>query len=305
MIKVDSLCVKYKDFCAVDGISLHIKEKEIFGIIGMNGAGKTSTVECIEGLRKYESGKISICGLDPIKDRKRVHELIGIQLQDTSYQSNAKVCELCELFSTFYSDPIPYKQLLEKMGLWEKRKTMISKLSGGQRQKLSIVLALIGKPKVLFLDELTTGLDPNSRHQMWDLLKDLKKQGLTIVLISHFMDEVQAVCDRIAIMDKGKILIVGAIEDILKKYNLTQRVIFQCEDNYQIHEIKNISTVEKVEEINGKVTVFGKGDNFVSSIISWLDTQKIKYSSLDIQKPDLEEVFLYLSGRTFENEEME
>ena len=159
MIKVDSLCVKYKDFCAVDGISLHIRKNEIYGIIGMNGAGKTSTVECIEGLRKYESGEIRICGLDPNKDRKRVHEIIGIQLQDTNYQNNAKVYELCELFSSFYSEPVPYKQLLEKMGLWEKRRNTVSKLSGGQRQKLSIVLALIGKPKVLFLDELTTGLD--------------------------------------------------------------------------------------------------------------------------------------------------
>nr|WP_297938988.1 ABC transporter ATP-binding protein [uncultured Lachnoclostridium sp.] len=304
MIKVDSLCVKYKDFCAVDGISLHIRKNEIYGIIGMNGAGKTSTVECIEGLRKYESGEIRICGLDPNKDRKRVHEIIGIQLQDTNYQNNAKVYELCELFSSFYSEPVPYKQLLEKMGLWEKRRNTVSKLSGGQRQKLSIVLALIGKPKVLFLDELTTGLDPNSRHQMWDLLKELKNQGITIVLISHFMDEVQAVCDRIAIMDKGKILIVGTIEEILKKYNLTQRMIFQCKDT-RISEIENLELVDKVERVDREITVFGKGDNFVASVVSWLETQEIEYSSLDIQKPNLEDVFLYLSGRTFENGEME
>ena len=304
MIKVDSLCVKYKDFCAVDGISLHIRKNVIYGIIGMNGAGKTSTVECIEGLRKYESGEIRICGLDPNKDRKRVHEIIGIQLQDTNYQNNAKVYELCELFSSFYSEPVPYKQLLEKMGLWEKRRNTVSKLSGGQRQKLSIVLALIGKPKVLFLDELTTGLDPNSRHQMWDLLKELKNQGITIVLISHFMDEVQAVCDRIAIMDKGKILIVGTIEEILKKYNLTQRMIFQCKDT-RISEIENLELVDKVERVDREITVFGKGDNFVASVVSWLETQEIEYSSLDIQKPNLEDVFLYLSGRTFENGEME
>ena len=304
MIKVDSLCVKYKDFCAVDGISLHIRKNEIYGIIGMNGAGKTSTVECIEGLRKYESGEIRICGLDPNKDRKRVHEIIGIQLQDTNYQNNAKVYELCELFSSFYSEPVPYKQLLEKMGLWEKRRNTVSKLSGGQRQKLSIVLALIGKPKVLFLDELTTGLDPNSRHQMWNLLKELKNQGITIVLISHFMDEVQAVCDRIAIMDKGKILIVGTIEEILKKYNLTQRMIFQCKDT-RISEIEKLALVDKVERVDSEITVFGKGDNFVASVVSWLETQEIEYSSLDIQKPNLEDVFLYLSGRTFENGEME
>lgn len=304
MIRVDSLSVKYKDFCAVDQISLHIRKNEIFGIIGMNGAGKTSTIECIEGLRKYESGEIKICGLDPQKDRKRVHEIIGIQLQDTSYQNSARVYELCELFSSFYPDPVPYKELLEKMGLWEKRKNMVSKLSGGQRQKLSIVLALIGKPKVLFLDELTTGLDPNSRHQMWDLLKDLRKQGITIVLISHFMDEVQAVCDRIAIMDKGKILIVGTIEEILKKYDLTQRILLQCQDK-RIFDAKTVSCVEKVEQADGKIVIYGKSEEFVSSVVGWLEMQKIGYSGLDIQKPDLEEVFLYLSGRTFDNEEME
>jgi ABC-2 type transport system ATP-binding protein len=163
---------------------------------------------------------------------------------------------------------------------------------------------MIGKPKVLFLDELTTGLDPNSRHQMWDLLKELKEQGMTIVLISHFMDEVQAVCDRIAIMDKGKILIAGTIDEILKKYNLTQKMHFQCQSK-QIFEMEKLPAVEKVEQEAGKCTVYGKGDDFIASVVSWLDNQKIEYSSLDIQKPDLEEVFLYLSGRTFENEEME
>lgn len=305
MIKVESLTVKYKNHCAVDGISLNIKEKEIFGIIGMNGAGKTSTVECIEGLRKADSGKISICGLEPVKDRKKVNEIIGIQLQDTSYQNNARVYELCELFSSFYNNPVPYRELLEKMGIADKSKSMIAKMSGGQKQKLSIVLALIGRPKVLFLDELTTGLDPSSRHQMWDLLKELRSQGITIILVSHFMDEVEAVCNRIAIMDKGKVLAIGSVSEILAKYNLKEKITFLSDDN-RLKQLEQLSFVDKVEYSNGgTVLVYGRGDEFVSSVVSWLDSMKVGYKSFNIQRPDLEDVFLYLSGRTFSNEEME
>lgn len=294
MIDVECLTVNYKDFCAVNEVSLHINQNEIFGIIGLNGAGKTTMVECMEGLKKPSSGKIHICGYDPLKDRKKIHELVGIQLQDTSYQNNAKVYELCELFSSFYDHPVPYEELLKMMGILDKRKVFFSKLSGGQKQKLSIVLALIGNPKVIFLDELTTGLDPNARHQMWELLLDLKRKGITIVLVSHFMDEVEALCDRIAIMNRGKILAIGSLDEIMEKYQLSERISFKAVDR-KIDNLCKMDCVTKVEEEDGKVVVYGKDNNFISLVVNFLDKNNIHYSNFDVKKPNLEDVFLSLS----------
>lgn len=295
MILVDSLKVKYNDFCAVDNISFSVYEQEIFGIIGPNGAGKTSAIECIEGLRKPHSGKIRVLGLEPWKERKKLHEKIGVQLQYTAYQDRARVAEICELFSSLYSNPRPYASLLEMMDLADKKRAFVSQLSGGQKQKLSIVLALISNPTLVFLDEITTGLDPRARHQMWDMLLRLRGQGLTIVLVSHYMDEVEAICDRVAIMNKGRIFNIGTVNDVIRQYDLKEQISFtsSLSDLDGLEKLSNVASVKKDQE---KITIFGDGDDWVVDILRYLEDNNIEYAHFTIKKPDLETVFLNLTG---------
>ena len=196
-LRARGVSVQYGDVYGVRDVDVDLDFGEILGIIGPNGAGKTSLIECIEGLRKRSAGEISVLGLDPVRSRAKVAARIGVQLQDTSYPSRARVGELCVLFSSFYDSPRPFDELLSEFGLSDQRKTYVDRLSGGQRQKLSIVLALIGKPEVLFLDELTTGLDPVARRSTWDLLRALNEAGTAIVLSSHYMDEIEVLCDRV------------------------------------------------------------------------------------------------------------
>lgn len=218
VIKVNNLTVKYKDFKAVDNVSFNICANEIFGIIGPNGAGKTSLVEAIEGLRKASEGKIEVLGLDPVENRSEIYKRVGVQLQQTSYPDRAKVEDVCKLFSSFCKDCVPYKELLRKMGLEKVKRSYVNKLSGGERQKLSILLAVLHSPSVVFLDELTTGLDPFARQEVWDMIKDCKEKGMTIILVTHFMDEIENLCDRVAVMKKGKILTIDSPKNIVKMY---------------------------------------------------------------------------------------
>lgn len=301
MIKVDSLSMRYGDFIAVDNISFSVEKQEIFGIIGSNGAGKTSTVECIEGLRKASSGSVRVMGYDPWKDRQKVNQLIGVQLQETLYQDRAKVYEICELFQSFYPNHLPYEDLLQKMGLVEKRKAYVSTLSGGQKQKLAIVLSLISNPEIVFLDELTTGLDPKTRHQMWDMILGLRGNGLTIVLVSHFMDEVEAVCDRVAIMDKGKIISMGTISSITKEYDLKQKISFRTSLG-NIKKLEELGSEISVKSNSDIVTLSGKGDEYLNDVIKFLNENSIPYTELNLKKPGLEDVFLDLLGYTPEDD---
>ncbi|MGI6362176.1 MAG: ATP-binding cassette domain-containing protein [Bacillota bacterium] len=277
----------------MDDISFSVAPQEIFGIIGPNGAGKTSAIECIEGLRRPYSGEVSVLGLNPWKDRKELHQLIGVQLQDTAYQDNARVWELCQLFSALYPNPAPYQELLETMGLEEKKKSFISSLSGGERQKLSIVLALIPNPKLVFLDELTTGLDPHARHQMWDLLLQLRAGGLTIVIISHFMDEVEAICDRVGVMENGRLVTQGPVSQVSNKFNLGSKITFTA-PQLQAGELDGISNVTSVSLNHGTVTVLCQGEDCLPEILTYLRDKGIPYSNLSVTRPGLEEVFLKL-----------
>ena len=217
MIEVKNLTLRYGGVMAVSDVSFRVNKHEIFGIVGLNGAGKSSLVECLSGIQEFFDGVVRIDGLNPLTEREKLNRMTGIQLQETSYPSKAKVKEVCELFTAMYENPINYNKLLKLMGLSEKKNAYVSKLSGGQRQKLSILLALLPNPKIIFLDELTTGLDPLARREMWQIIKNLQEKGMTIVLISHFMDEVEMLCDRVAVMDKGKIVAMGSIPEIIKQ----------------------------------------------------------------------------------------
>ena len=205
VIEVTGLTKRYGGRAVVDGISFHVDKGEIFGILGPNGAGKTTAVECMEGLRRRDAGAVRILRLDPRTDAHRLHQLIGVQLQETQLPEKLKVREALELYASFYPNPADWRELLGRWGLADKAGTSFAKLSGGQKQRLFIALALVGNPEVVFLDELTAGLDPGARRATWDLISQVRAQGVTVVLVSHFMDEVEELCDRVAILERGRI----------------------------------------------------------------------------------------------------
>lgn len=212
-IKVTNLRKSYNGKAVVDGLNLSVKTGMVFGLLGANGAGKSTTIECILGTKEADSGEVSILGYNAKKDRRKLFQKVGVQFQEGDYQPEIKVFELCEEIACLYKNPAEWKQLCERFGIGDKLKNAVKSLSGGERQRLFIVLALIPNPKVVFLDELTTGLDAKARRTVWKILEDLKKQGLTIFLTSHFMDEVEALCDEICILQKGETAFYGTVEE--------------------------------------------------------------------------------------------
>lgn len=214
-ISISHLKKSYKDKLAVDDLSICVKKGEIFGLLGHNGAGKSTTIDCVLGLKKFESGSVSILGMNPVLQRKKLFEKVGVQLQESCYQGGIKVGELCEETSALYNSSADYKKLLEKFKLSKFEKKQVSSLSGGEKQKLSVLLALIPNPEVVFLDELTTGLDTVARREVWKQLLSLKEKQTTIFLTSHYMDEVEALCDRVCIIKNGKEVVSGTLEEVV------------------------------------------------------------------------------------------
>lgn len=216
VIKVEHLSKSYDGVPAVSDLTITVDCGEVYGLLGANGAGKSTTIECILGTKTADSGTIRVLGMNPTHDRKKLFERVGVQFQEATYQEKITVAELCEETQSLYQEAADYKQLLKQFGLAEKHKNPVNELSGGQRQRLFIVLALIPKPDIVFLDELTTGLDPKARRDVWKYLIELKKGGLTILLTSHFMDEVEALCDRIGILKNGKIIFSGTVQEAVQ-----------------------------------------------------------------------------------------
>lgn len=308
VIEVNNLKKYYGKIKAVDDVSFYVNEGEIFGMVGPNGAGKTTTIECIEGLRDPTEGEIKVLSLNPSKNRESLYQNISIQLQETSYQDKIKVYEICELFSSFYKDPLNYLELLEKFELMKFKNIFVVKLSGGQKQKLSIILALISNPKIIFLDEITTGLDPKARRNMWNMIKNLKNEGRTVFLTTHYMEEAEFLCDRVAIMDSGKIIAIDTPEKLIKISGIEEMISF--ESNYD--DIENLK--EKLKEIKGvnnvfildkEVKIFGKSEDLLKDLIIYLYSEKIVFKNLKTKKPNLEDTFLKLTGRHFEEEKNE
>ena len=215
IISVKQLSKSYGRLNAVQGLDLSVTQGSVFGLLGANGAGKSTTIECMLGTRKPDAGTVSILGMAPLLQRKQLFENVGVQFQEANYQDKVTVSELCEVTQSLYKNAADYGELLKQFGIFDKAKSMVKELSGGQRQKLFIVLALIPQPKVVFLDELTTGLDAKARREVWKILSDLKEKGLTIFLTSHFMDEVEALCDTICILKKGKAVFYGTVEEAI------------------------------------------------------------------------------------------
>lgn len=215
IISVKQLSKSYGRLNAVQGLDLSVTQGSVFGLLGANGAGKSTIIECMLGTRKPDAGTVSILGMAPLLQRKQLFENVGVQFQEANYQDKVTVSELCEVTQSLYKNAADYGELLKQFGIFDKAKSMVKELSGGQRQKLFIVLALIPQPKVVFLDELTTGLDAKARREVWKILSDLKEKGLTIFLTSHFMDEVEALCDTICILKKGKAVFYGTVEEAI------------------------------------------------------------------------------------------
>lgn len=217
VIKVENLSKAYGGLTAVSNLNFSVKQGTVFGLLGANGAGKSTTIECVLGTKQFDSGTVSVLGLNPKANRKELFEQVGVQFQESNYQENIKVGELCEVTASLYKNPADYNSLLSQFGIGDKAKTLVKELSGGQKQRLFIILALIPKPKLVFLDELTTGLDARARRDVWQILSELKSKGLSILLTSHFMDEIEALCDTICILKKGETVFYGTVEEATEK----------------------------------------------------------------------------------------
>ncbi len=303
IIVVENLVKKYKSLTAVNQISFSVKAGSIFGLLGPNGAGKTTTVECIIGLMKFDEGFVEILSLNPITDNKKLYKEIGVQLQETSYQDKIKVKELCELFTIMYEKPLDYHRLLEQFGLIDKTNTNVNQLSGGERQKIAIILALIANPQVIILDELTTGLDPKSRREMWECIKNLKREGRTVFMTTHYMEEAAYLCDQIGIMNKGKLIAIDSVEGIIDKADIDITISFETEDDV-FHIIKDElnKKINKIEINNTKVKIYTKSEDVLTDLIILLRDKKINYRKIDIKRPTLEDAYLKLVGKEKETE---
>ena len=298
IIEVSNLEKKYGDVNAVNGVSFSVEQGEVFGILGPNGAGKTTTVEMIEGLRKPNAGSIKVCNIDALKDPQRIKELIGVQLQATSLYDNIRVKEALDLFGSYYQKSLPSEQIMEEVSLTEKKHSQVSKLSGGQKQRLSVGLALVNDPEVIFLDEPTTGLDPQARHNIWSIVEKLRERGKTVVMTTHYMEEAEQLCHRLAIIDRGKIIAMDTPDNLINKADLSTLIEFSTSKELD-GLAKNIPGICKVN--NGSARKYSVQTKAVSMILKDLTNlcydNHIELENISVRQATLEDVFLSMTGR--------
>lgn len=303
VVQVEGLSKTYGKTIAVDNITFEVREGEIFGMVGPNGAGKTTAIECIEGLRRPDRGLVRVLGLDPVHQERQLRPLLGIQLQQANLPENIKVLEALDLYASFYSHTLDWQELIKGLGLVEKRNTTFRKLSGGQKQRLFIALALLNDPQLVFLDELTTGLDPHARHAIWDLVRDVRKRGKTIFLTTHYMEEAERLCDRVAILDHGQIVALDTPTNLITNLEFSERVIFLVNGGWSPEGLISLPQVTRVENLGDRIIVYGNanGSNnyapLVSDVVNALTAEGIRFKDLRTEQPDLEDVFLTLTGR--------
>ncbi len=297
VIKVERLRKVYGSTVAVEEVSLEVYEGEIFGMVGPNGAGKTTTTECIEGLRDPDAGSIQVLAMNPQRDGYALRNRIGVQLQTSALQERLKVWEALDLFASFYPRSVDWEALLEQLGLAEKRNAPFAKLSGGQKQRLFVALALVNDPELVFFDELTTGLDPQARHAIWDLVRGIRDKGKTVFLTTHFMEEAERLCDRVAIMDHGKIVALDTPQNLIRHLDAENRLIFTVDGNLEIQQLLRVQGVTRVEPDNGQFVVYGRGDQLVGDVVHALTSNGLRLRTLRTEEPTLEDVFLSLTGR--------
>lgn len=301
VISVSNLGKRYGRTVAVDDVSLEVFEGEIFGLIGPNGAGKTTTMECVEGNRVPDKGKISVLGLDPRRDANALRQRIGVQHQEAHLQKRIKVWEAVDLWRSLYPRVVDTDALLAGLGLESKRNAWFMTLSGGQKQRLFIALALIHEPEVVFLDELTTGLDPQARRAIWGLVTGIRERGTTVFLTTHLMEEAERLCDRVAIIEHGRLIEVGTPADLVQKHCPERSVVFSSDDANVAERLKGLGAVERSEGSAGEggaatYTIRGAGDDFVTDVINIIAREGIRVRGFRTEIPTLEDVFLKLTG---------
>jgi ABC-2 type transport system ATP-binding protein len=295
VVDVRGLHKSYGPVVAVDDISLQVEEGEIVGILGPNGAGKTTTVECVEGLRTPDRGQITVLGLDPRRDRAELTQLLGVQLQDSQLPERLRVGEALELHSSFYRKPADWRKLADQLGLSGLEARRYGKLSGGQRQRLSIALALVGSPRVAVLDELTTGLDPQARRDTWALIEGVRDSGVTILLVTHFMEEAERLCDRVVLIDRGRVAAVGSPAELAGGLGAEQRISFRPSEPVDSSLLAGLPGVSSVTWRGGTVVVTGTGE-VLSAVTSALAARRIVAGQLRVEQASLEDAFVALTG---------
>ncbi|HEV8041813.1 MAG TPA: ABC transporter ATP-binding protein [Bryobacteraceae bacterium] len=298
VIQVSGIRKTYGATVAVSDVSFEVNEGEIFGLIGPNGAGKTTTMECVEGVRRPDCGTISILGLDPFRDVYQLQNRIGVQLQQAQLQKRIKVWEALDLWASLYSKAVNGDRLLDQLGLSSKRNAWFMTLSGGQKQRLFIALALINDPEVVFLDELTTGLDPQSRRAIWDLVRGIRDHGKTVFMTTHLMEEAERLCDRVAVIEHGKIIDVGSPGELVGRHCPARTVVLATDHAHAEERLRMIPSVELVTHQDSRFTIQGRGDDFVTEVIQCLSENRIRVTEFRTVLPTLEDVFLKLTGHS-------
>jgi ABC-2 type transport system ATP-binding protein len=300
IIECEHLTKSYGDLIAVNEVSFSVEEGEIFGLVGPNGAGKTTLIEMIESLRTPDSGSIRVLGMDPTREADNLQERIGVQLQTTSIQPNIKVKEALNLFASFYLHPHDNpEELLKTLSLEDKANSRFKKLSGGQQQRVAIALALVNKPEVLFFDEITTGLDPQARRNMWELVENIRKEGKTVFLTTHYMEEAEKLCDRVGIIDYGKIIALDTPRGLIDNLGADSRVTFSVEgQDVDASMFEGIGAVSRVERVEDGFVLYTSDENAaLQELVRLADSRKFRLSSLRMEYPNLDDVFLTLTGR--------
>ena len=298
VIQVSGISKTYGTTVAVSDVSFEVSKGEIFGLIGPNGAGKTTTMECVEGVRRPDRGAISILGLDPFRDVYGLQNRIGVQLQQAQLQKRIKVWEAVDLWASLYSNPVDGDRLLEQLGLSNKRNAWFMTLSGGQKQRLFIALALINDPEVVFLDELTTGLDPQSRRAIWELVRGIRDHGKTVFMTTHLMEEAERLCDRVAIIEHGKIIDIGSPGELVGRHCPTRTVVLATDNTLAEEHLHQIPSVDFMTRQDSLFTIQGRGDDFVTEVIRCLSENHIRVTDFRTVLPNLEDVFLKLTGQS-------
>jgi ABC-2 type transport system ATP-binding protein len=301
IIEVANLHKRYGDTIGVDGVSFSVDEGEIFGILGPNGAGKTTTVECVTGLRRPDRGVITVLGLDPRRDRAELRQRVGVQLQQSRLQEKITVAEALALYSSYYRRPADWRHLVEVLGLGDKQRTRYGQLSGGQQQRLSIALALVGSPTIAVLDELTTGLDPQARRDTWDLIEQVRAGGVTVVLVTHFMDEAERLCDRLALIDSGRVVALDTPAGLIAEAGREQRVRFSPSAALDDRLLTDLEEVTDVRRSGNQVVVTGTG-NLLHAVTSVLARNRIVAHDLRVEQASLDDAFVALTGRTLDQQ---
>jgi ABC-2 type transport system ATP-binding protein len=300
VIQVAGISKRYGKTVAIDDVSFEVEQGEIFGLIGPNGAGKTTAMECLEGIRRPDRGAISVLGVDPARGLRALQHRIGVQLQEAQLQKRIKVGEAVRFWASLYPRHMDGDRLLEQLGLGDRRNTLFMSLSGGQKQRLFIALALINDPEVVFLDELTTGLDPQARRAIWELVRGIRQRGKTVVLTTHMMEEAEKLCDRVAIIERGRVIDIDTPGGLVARHCPSRTVVVTTADPSADARFRALPQVDDVSRAGSVFTIRGRAD-LVTAVIQCAAEHRIHVTGFHTEVPTLEDVFLTLTGHSIRN----